>query len=527
MKKTGALYAVLGAVLGAMLLLTGASVWEGAAVAAGPGELPDDGFYVATNSFPANTIVDLTNLETGKTLRVIVAKGLDTPGLLAVLSAGAAEAIGLKSRALGRIRMSMPADPIAFSRFTEGIASSGDPDHDPKAAVAGALPEIPAPEAPLAETPLTEMPRTEESPTQTPTTTLVAVEPVVSGEAPAREDVPAAGEIVDVPESYVPPVIPDSPDISVQPQPVPTAIVAVEGVPPLDIVVEPELPAVEKAPAEATAPESAPASVAPVPMEEPLVAVAPPTPEPPAPSAPEAVTATIAAEEAPPALVEAEPAPPVAPEPPAAPEAVAATMVAAEADPALAEAEPAAEPVPPVEPVPEPPAAVAEPETPVAVETEVSLVPAEERPPEPEPEHLPIIEMPEEAVAAMEPEIAPAVEEPVAAIPPPPAELAVATQPVVEAVPPGAPQKLSLPVVSRLEKGKYYLQLGAYSKAAAVEALVKELGSTYPLTIQEAGSPEKPLYRILVGPVNLGESGALLQRFKLGGYRDVFIRQEG
>jgi hypothetical protein len=33
------------------------------------------------------------------------------------------------------------------------------------------------------------------------------------------------------------------------------------------------------------------------------------------------------------------------------------------------------------------------------------------------------------------------------------------------------------------------------------------------------------VYRVLVGPVNLGESGALLQRFKRSGYKDAFIKQ--
>jgi hypothetical protein len=39
-----------------------------------------------------------------------------------------------------------------------------------------------------------------------------------------------------------------------------------------------------------------------------------------------------------------------------------------------------------------------------------------------------------------------------------------------------------------------------------------------------SGTMEKPVYRILIGPVNLGESGALLQRFKLR-YNDAFVRQ--
>ncbi|MDR3167139.1 MAG: septal ring lytic transglycosylase RlpA family protein, partial [Treponema sp.] len=123
----------LGWALAALFFFVGASIWEGAAAVSAGGDLPERGYYAATNSFPRNTIVDVTNLETGKTVRVIVAGTLDTPGLLAILSRDAASDIGLQSRSIGRIRMTQPTDPIAFSRFTEGLGSSGDPDYDPQA----------------------------------------------------------------------------------------------------------------------------------------------------------------------------------------------------------------------------------------------------------------------------------------------------------------------------------------------------------------------------------------------------------
>jgi hypothetical protein len=57
-----------------------------------------------------------------------------------------------------------------------------------------------------------------------------------------------------------------------------------------------------------------------------------------------------------------------------------------------------------------------------------------------------------------------------------------------------------------------------------VENELGKIGRNYPLAIQNAGSTGSPLYRILVGPVSKGESGALLQRFKGLGYRDAFLR---
>ncbi|MDR2630956.1 MAG: hypothetical protein LBC60_08550, partial [Spirochaetaceae bacterium] len=128
------------------ILSIGASIWEGAAAVSISGELPESGYYVATKSFPRNTVVDITNLESGKTVRAIVATGLDSPGLLAILSKDAADIIGIQARSIGRIRITVPSDPIAFSRFTEGLVPKGDPDHDPQAAINGASPRQTAPQ---------------------------------------------------------------------------------------------------------------------------------------------------------------------------------------------------------------------------------------------------------------------------------------------------------------------------------------------------------------------------------------------
>jgi len=87
------------------------------------------------------------------------------------------------------------------------------------------------------------------------------------------------------------------------------------------------------------------------------------------------------------------------------------------------------------------------------------------------------------------------------------------------------PVVFSVPTVGELEPGKYYLQLGAYSRPAAVESEIGKIERTYPLAVQRTGAADKPVYRILVGPVNHGESGALLERFRKTGYKDAFIRK--
>jgi hypothetical protein len=425
--------AITTLVIAALLLLQSASVWEGAAAVAPNGDLPEGGYYAATNSFPRNTVVDITNLETGKTIRVIVAVGLDSPGLLAVVSRDAAEAIGLQSRSIGRIRMTQPSDPIAFSRFIEGLGSSGDPDYDPRARIAETLGSSPSarPGEGFVDLPETSRPALPENPWDP-----WAVSP---GVPPAQ-----SSGITDLPETVPPPLV-------YHPETYIPLAVYPEALPEPRIAEQPYIPAdVEAAPR--YRPELIP-----------------------------------------------EPAPPIsgvpAPIPVPVPNGPSWDNGPGQADGAY----------------------------------DLTLVPAEERPPEsagwtiPEDQALPGTAMVEELQLVTEPFIDPRyVIDPVPdlAAAAPPAEAApVVPEPVYSA--------FSVPVISRLEQGKYYLQVGAFSRAEAVESELNKIGKTYPLAVQNGGSPDNPVYRILLGPVNLGESGALLRRFKGSGYQDAFIRQDG
>ena len=79
------------------------------------------GFFVATNSFPRNTVVDITNIETGRSTRAIVANTINNPGLLALVSRDVGEIIGMRQGSIGRIRIVSPSDPIAYQRFMDGL----------------------------------------------------------------------------------------------------------------------------------------------------------------------------------------------------------------------------------------------------------------------------------------------------------------------------------------------------------------------------------------------------------------------
>jgi hypothetical protein len=98
--------------------MASASVWEG--VAAIGEDLPDKGPYLATNSFPVNTIVEVVNLEeNNRAATMIVSAALENSKLLALLSKDAAVAIGLND--IGRIRMIEKDDQISYSGIGEQI----------------------------------------------------------------------------------------------------------------------------------------------------------------------------------------------------------------------------------------------------------------------------------------------------------------------------------------------------------------------------------------------------------------------
>ena len=427
---------LIGALVTAIVVLTGASVWEGAAAVAPAGDLPDSGYYAATNSFPRNTVVDITNLETGKSVRVIVSSGLETPGLLAMISRDTASVIGMPLRSIGRIRMIQPSDPVAFSRFNEDMASSGDPDYDPRA--------------------------------------------LVAAEAARRE----AGPVSDA-------------------EPVPPGGTSA-----------------------GTTPETAPpAALVPVPEDRPPVSAGTAAGEP-APGRHEEITDL-----------------PEAGEPAGADEGI------------IRETAPALVFVPDTETEQSPPAAETADEIPDSppyagegtedgvevtgesgirgTETAVPdegggagssyvLVPGEDRPPPAADRFLP----PEAEIAPLEDRPPVEIADPVEVVP----DEAYFIDPVspepAERIedPVAAPAPFSVPLIAGLESGKYYLQIGAYSRVETVESELSKIDRVYPVAVQNSGDAEKPVYRILLGPVNLGESGALLQRFKGMGYGDAFVR---
>ena len=67
-------------------------------------EFPPDGLYAASNAFPLNSLIDVTDPATGRSVRVLVVSVLADPGMFVLLSPNAAERLGLPAGATPSVR---------------------------------------------------------------------------------------------------------------------------------------------------------------------------------------------------------------------------------------------------------------------------------------------------------------------------------------------------------------------------------------------------------------------------------------
>ncbi len=83
----------------------------------------------------------------------------------------------------------------------------------------------------------------------------------------------------------------------------------------------------------------------------------------------------------------------------------------------------------------------------------------------------------------------------------------------------------SYKITKVLSEDSYYLQLGVYREEYSALALAGSLGSTYPVTVLISESTDAPRYKVMVGPLGADESGVVLYSFKSSGYPDAFLRK--
>jgi hypothetical protein len=451
------------AALLACLQLPAASVWEGSAALSAYGDFPSSGFYAASISFPRNTIVEVKNLENGKTTQVIITKSADTPGILLMLSPEAAQALGIPQNAIARIRVSIPKKANEISALSDTSAAPvKDLDKNPsflaQAEVAAASKSAqPAPSA-------------------SPELILSDIAATPPSETPVSEPANSLPE-PEVTESAQPAAVAEQPPVT------------------------PTETAVEEIPAEATEP-----------IAEPVAEIAAETP-------PTEAEEAAAGSEIPAEPAEVSVVPVVIPDFLPIEEEIAAvpeTELAAETE------EPSLEtiltPIPensivslePTEPNPPPPVAL-ETVPEAAVEAVVNPEPA-----------LPAMATVETVPTETEPPSVASAATSVSTPPQPEAVAPVETTPNTVAEAAGAPTFNAL-IVDALQKGKAYVQIAAYAKPDMVAKVVDAVMQTYPVVLVRA---ESGAYRILIGPLGEDEAGVVLVGSRASGYPDAFVRRE-
>jgi hypothetical protein len=149
---------------------------------------------------------------------------------------------------------------------------------------------------------------------------------------------------------------------------------------------------------------------------------------------------------------------------------------------------------------------------PAPAERIVTLEPAAPRPPA-------------AAVAAAQPSAPAPIETTPPAAKKPEAPAAVAT--IKGPSPAGAAQApASIPMLSGLAKGSYYIQIGVYGTNDSLQAAIKGIKSAYPLAVEKLTTKAGvAAYRLFVGPLSRDESGVVLIRIRALGFKDAYVRQ--
>jgi len=477
-------------IFASVLFFPGASPWEGSAAIAPNGELPKTGFYIATNAFPRNTVVDITNIETGKSTRVIVSSVLTSPGLLAVVSREAGELIGMRAGSLSRIRMIQPADPLAYMRFVERMGEPPEFDSGDVITEDNLLAEVysddtfappeavsQVPETRPAQPSQTAQPRQPVQPPAQQTPPRQPRQPVLPGYIVDEPEWGGSGrlQIVDVPEFLTDPLESNNGGLAANArEPDPNNAVNTQR----DITKD----------------------VAPKINERPPVEVAKDVPN-----------------YNPDRLLEDTETPrrEVVKDVPVFITETPRNEVVKEVSPWQERVEVAA-----------PSSRTPEQRILVPVETSQNPPPSSVYGINPN-DIIPgiVVATPERPAPAANPAVNPQVNTTVSPAAVPPEVNNNSRTPTAERNAPANPPERNLPVntIERLDRGKYYVQVAALS-ADLVENALRQIDRGFaPVVIKGADN----IYRVLIGPLNQGESAAVLARVRSIGYKDAFVRVGG
>ena len=450
------------------------AIWEGNAGIASASSFPGPGMYALSDMFPKNTIIEIRNLETEITIRAVITGSSGIPGLVAALSPETAAALNIKSGSVSRVRISIPA--TVSEQPASGMNKSGtgkvseDPDVNPAAAVADA------------GTPVT-----------LDSIAEPAAESLVPADSVANQEPVSEVSVADQPTDED--VVPTDTDVS-EPE-----VTVVDSS--VDSEVESTVVPDETEDAADTLDNAIDAGESPVQT----------VPEP-----PEAESMGITQDNL------SEPQMPEAPVAVTVPDAVLQPATETNTDsndiydePTLSLSSKEEKPAAPKEEKVESP-------EPVPEVSEVTLVPADSKPPVRQENEAPA-DIP---VVGSIPSLEETAKKSIAATEPIP-EVAVPSAPQ-QKIPPDAGAYLSanavdLPYITEFTKGSYYIQIATYADISNVRKLVDAYGAKYPLGVLRTSTTRGEVLKVYIGPVTKDEYGAVLERFRQLGFKDAFVKK--
>lgn len=77
--------------------------------------------------------------------------------------------------------------------------------------------------------------------------------------------------------------------------------------------------------------------------------------------------------------------------------------------------------------------------------------------------------------------------------------------------------------LSSLDKGTYYVQIASLSNPSNIRETLAKYGRDYPVTLVPLAS--KAATQVMIGPLSVDEYAVVLERFKMYGYKDAFVRK--
>ncbi len=75
-----------------------------------------------------------------------------------------------------------------------------------------------------------------------------------------------------------------------------------------------------------------------------------------------------------------------------------------------------------------------------------------------------------------------------------------------------------------LAKNSYFIQIGSFTDKAVAMAMKVKYGDTYPVIVYSPDTSKLKIYNVLIGPLNKPESDTLFFRFKANGIKDAFVK---